>query len=248
MNDSNELLDIAGAAAFLNVSETSLRRWTNSGKLACLRVGLKRERRFRRADLLAFMEDEPRVEGSVADTSAGAEISALNASNRGRHLCGVYETRRGLNTLAVPFLLDGLQEGSICFLVGTPRVRGELVKSLTEKRKSLSNDITAGRLVLSGYRDSADAQCSYFQAQFESAIADGARSFRVVGEVGTFRQKTSSKAVLHYEACYDERIARRFRVNTLCTYDARKMSGVEILDALKGHPDIGRYSLDRALA
>ena len=56
---SDELWDIKQAARFLQVSETSLRRWTNRGQLACLRVGLRRERRFRRADLLAFMEYQP---------------------------------------------------------------------------------------------------------------------------------------------------------------------------------------------
>jgi excisionase family DNA binding protein len=59
MSETDELLDIEQAAKFLNVSETSLRRGTNAGRLACLRVGRRRERRFRRADLLAFMEDEP---------------------------------------------------------------------------------------------------------------------------------------------------------------------------------------------
>jgi excisionase family DNA binding protein len=245
MNDSNELLDIAGAAAFLNVSETSLRRWTNSGRLACLRVGLKRERRFRRADLLAFMEDQPRADVSAAATS---QASAPNPSNRGRHICGVYETPLGIATLVAPFLLEGLQEGSICFLIGSPRVRSDLVKVLTAKRKSLANDIKAGRLVLAPYRNSGDEQCDYFQAQFESAMANGARSFRVVGDVGMLRKKTSSDDVLYYEACYDERVARRYPVDTLCTYDARWMTGTEILDALKGHPDIGRYPLERALA
>jgi transcriptional repressor of dcmA and dcmR len=248
MNDPNELLDIAGAAAFLNVSETSLRRWTNSGRLACLRVGLKRERRFRRADLLAFMEDEPGVQGSAGDTSPFGARGETPASNRGRHLCGVYETPLGLFTLAVPFLSDGLQEGSTCFLVATPRVRSELVKSLAAKRKLLTNDIKAGRLVLSGYCDSGSDQCDYFEAEFATALANGTRSFRVVGDVGMLRQKTTSRTVLDYEACYEERIARHYPVDTLCVYDARKMSGVEILDALKGHPDIGRYSLDRALA
>jgi hypothetical protein len=37
--DSTVLLDISEAAQFLNVSETSLRRWTNAGALACLRIG-----------------------------------------------------------------------------------------------------------------------------------------------------------------------------------------------------------------
>jgi excisionase family DNA binding protein len=248
MTDPNELLDIAGAAAFLNVSETSLRRWTNSGRLACLRVGLKRERRFRRADLLAFMEDEPRAETSGPENSRQSEGSGFSASHRGRHLCGIYETSLGLISLAVPFLLEGLQEGSICFLIGTTAMRSDIVKFLTAKRKLLDNDIKAGRLVLAPYRASGHEQCDYFQAQFESAMANGAASFRVVGDVGALRQKTTSRDVLNYEACYDQRIARGYPVATLCTYDARRVSGVEILDALKGHPDIGRYPLDRALA
>ena len=53
--DTAELLDIREAAAFLRVSATSLRRWTNAGQLPCLRIGGRHERRFRRADLLAFM-------------------------------------------------------------------------------------------------------------------------------------------------------------------------------------------------
>src|SRR5207245_9737526 len=56
MTQQSELLDIAQAAAFLHVSQMSLRRWTNSGRLPCFRVGGRRERRFRRADLLAFLE------------------------------------------------------------------------------------------------------------------------------------------------------------------------------------------------
>lgn len=247
MNDPNELLDIAGAAAFLNVSETSLRRWTNSGRLACLRVGLKRERRFRRADLLAFMEDQPRSEIAVT-SSERHEGPGANASNHGRHLCGVYETSLGMATLVAPFLLEGLREGSVCFLISAPRVRSDLVEIMTVKRKSIANDIRAGRLVLAPYRSSGDEQCDYFQAQIESAMANGTTSFRVVGDVGMLRKKTTRNDVLYYEACYDERIARRYPVDTLCTYDARTMSGIEILDALKGHPDIGRYGLDRVLA
>src|SRR3989442_7879511 len=56
MTQQSELLDIAQAAAFLHVSQMSLRRWTNSGRLPCFRVGGRRERRLRRADLLALLE------------------------------------------------------------------------------------------------------------------------------------------------------------------------------------------------
>src|SRR2546430_5559444 len=70
-----ELLDIAQAAAFLHVSPMSLRRWTNSGRLPCFRVGGRRERRFRRADLLALLE------------RSGEPMRAPRAAG---HLCGLY--------------------------------------------------------------------------------------------------------------------------------------------------------------
>src|SRR2546421_2422019 len=70
-----ELLDIAQAAALLHVSPMSLRRWTNSGRLSCFRIGGRRERRFRRADLLALLE------------RSGEPTRAPQAPG---HLCGLY--------------------------------------------------------------------------------------------------------------------------------------------------------------
>jgi len=49
------LLDVREAARFLRVSETSIRRWTDSGKLKCYRVGEARHRRFTREDLFDFL-------------------------------------------------------------------------------------------------------------------------------------------------------------------------------------------------
>jgi len=39
MTSDSEWLDIAQAAALLRVSEASLRRWTNGGRLPCRRIG-----------------------------------------------------------------------------------------------------------------------------------------------------------------------------------------------------------------
>ena len=79
-DDTSELLNIKEAAALLKVSEASLRRWTNSGRLACMRLGAKRERRFRREDLMAFMEGR---EASAAPPPApsGRPVQASRASN-----------------------------------------------------------------------------------------------------------------------------------------------------------------------
>jgi excisionase family DNA binding protein len=261
--DPNELLDIGQAAAFLNVSEASLRRWTNAGRLACLRVGRRRERRFRREDLLGFLEGQTsemaarfaNVIGAslepVGDTAAGkvADLSEGPVTvTHGSHLCGIYDTDLGRLTLAVPFLLGGLNEGSVCFLVGPPRARNAILKQLEKKRPSLQADIDAGHLIQSEYHVGSRAQTKYFRALLDEKIAKGAQSFRVIGDMWGMRSKASAESLVEYEADYDRLIARNYPAVTICIYDARRFSGVELLNVLKGHRDIFRYPLERALA
>ena len=249
---ANELLDIGQAAAFLNVSEASLRRWTNAGRLACLRVGQRRERRFRRDDLLGFLEGQTsRTVPSLSDGGAN-EVSDAAASpvtiSRGSHLCGVFANNLARTTLIVPFLLDGLNEGSVCFLVGPLRATNDVLRNLKKKRPSIRADIDAGGLIQSEYHLGPRAQVRYFRALLDKKIGEGAQSFRIVGDLWGMRSRASAEALMEYEADYDRLIARRFPVVTLCVYDARKFSGVEILEALKGHRDTFRYPLERALA
>src|SRR5882672_10420537 len=99
--DPPELLDIAQAAALLQVSEASLRRWTNRGQLPCLRIGGRRERRFRRADLIAFMEGHP------SDALAS-------------HVCGLYTSDSGRTRQAAEQLAHGLEASSVCFFAAQP--------------------------------------------------------------------------------------------------------------------------------
>src|SRR5256885_15621158 len=104
-----ELLDIAQAAAFLHVSPMSLRRWTNSGRLPCFRVGGRRERRFRRADLLALLE------------RSGEPVRAPRAAG---HLCGLYTSMAAREPRAAAFLAEGLEAGGTCFFSAEPGVVG----------------------------------------------------------------------------------------------------------------------------
>jgi hypothetical protein len=77
---------------------------------------------------------------------------------------------------------------------------------------------------------------------------EGAQSFRVLGEMWGMRSKASAASMVEYEAAYDRHIARKYPVVTICLYDGRKYSGLEVLNALKGHPDTFRYPLEQALA
>lgn len=250
--DPNDLLDIGQAAALLNVSEASLRRWTNSGRLACLRIGQRRERRFRRGDLLAFLEGQASdISPRTGDPSL-QRISSLSAGpvtlTFGSHLCGLYATDLGRITLAGPFLLAGLNEGSVCFLVGPVNTHRQVLKSLRKSRPSLNTDINAGRLILSQYHPGTRGQNKYFRALLDKKVAEGAQSFRIIGDLWGMRSKSSAAELIQYEADYDQLIARNYPVVTICIYDVRKFSGVEVLSTLKGHRDILRFPLEKVLA
>ncbi len=232
VTDRDDLLDIKQAAQFLNVSETSLRRWTNAGRLACLRVGRKRERRFRRADLLAFVEEQP----------AGAPPVA--------HLCGLYASAQSRAKLAADFLADGLQARSVNYLAAAPDARDQIVADLERRRPSLKADIEAGRLVLLAYPDVDEAQAyhDHWDGMFSAARRSGADSLRTVGDVsGGPALRLACDEVLEYERLYSE-LAQRFRVATLCLYDVRHASGLDVLDVLQCHHDFFPHPVDRLIS
>lgn len=249
---ANDLLDIAEAAALLNVSETSLRRWTNSGGLPCLRIGRRRERRFRRGDLLAFLEGHASNPGLRARDAGARPISNLSGAplslTFGSHLCGLYASDHGRITLAGPFLLAGLDEGSVCFVVGPLSTQRQILKYLKKVRPSLQAEIDAGRLIMSEYHRGTRGQTRYFRALLDQKIAEGADSFRIIGDLWGMRSQSTEAEVIQYEADYDHIIAHHYPVITICIYDVRKFSGVEVLNTLKGHRDIMRYPLEQMLA
>ena len=252
MTDAIELLDIGEAARFLNVSETSLRRWTNAGMLPCLRIGLRRERRFRRADLLAFME-QPAAAGRTADRKGGSLKGQDSrhepvAAIHGNHLCGIYGSDAGRLDLTVPFLLEGLLRKSVCFLVAPSRVQKDVLKALKQRRPSLDSDINAGKLIVSEHQKSPSAQCRFFETAMKKAEDEGVESFRVVGDMWGLRLKVSAKQMIQLEVGFERLIVPRFPVVALCAYDARKFAGMELLDALKDHDDTFKFPMGRTLA
>ena len=242
MSDHETLLDIKEAARFLNVSETSLRRWTNSGRLACLRIGRRRERRFRRADLLAFLEQPDAsttdVGGLLATSPATlrAELEGDSIPN-GTHLCGLYGTDLDRVRLAVTFLTAGLVSSGVAVVIAPPESRTAILRALEARIPSLPELTRTGRVISADHEASPDAQIEFFHTRFTSAMTAGATSFRVVGDLSGFAKRAGVSAVARYEAAYASAIASRYPVVTLCAYDVRHFSGADLLLALRAHPD-----------
>jgi transcriptional repressor of dcmA and dcmR len=250
--DAIELLDIAEAARFLNVSETSLRRWTNAGLLPCLRIGRRRERRFRRADLLAFMEHQPggQHDGTGKGRSLSVQIQKDEpvTSIHGNHLCGIYGSDAGRLSLVVPFLLEGLRKKSVCFLIAPSRSQREILKAIESKRASMRSDIRAGRLIVSEHQKSAADQVRFLENRMNHAEAAGVESFRLFGDMWGLRQHVSARQMVELELGFERLLTPRYPIVAICAYDARKFSGLELLDALRDHEDTRRVPLGPTLA
>ena len=235
----DELLDIRQAADFLKVSETSLRRWTNSGRLSCLRVGRRRERRFRRGDLLAFVEQQP---GGIREPP-----SWTGGGRSGGHLLGVHATDEGRTDLAASFLAEAFRDGCATCLVMSPEAH-DAVRRRLEERYPIAKSRIATELSGFEFVGSVDGQLDELEARFEKALRRGAESLCVVSDATAVKTALTIEDVIDYEACYDTRIARRYSVVTLCLYDIRAITTTDLLSALKLHPDTFRHSTDRLFA
>jgi len=237
-----ELLDIKQAASLLQVSEASLRRWTNAGLLASFRVGGRRERRFRRDDLLAFLDAPPAREGASAP-AAGKRSAAPG------HVCCVYTSDQARTRQMARFLADGLRESSHCFMAAEADASRRILAELGRGVATLKADLKAERLVLLRYQKTVAAQLAMLSTKFAEAMQRGARTVRMVGDVsGSMLARHSSfDELAAYEAELDRWSRQHANVAIFCLYDARELSGVELAETFQAHGDTFSISVEQLL-
>jgi transcriptional repressor of dcmA and dcmR len=237
---AEKLLNTKEAAGFLRVSEASIRRWSDAGLLPARRIGRRRERRFREADLVRFL--------GTTGGDAGSQTQAVPASiNVGgvplalhTHLATLYDSDPGRLRLTVPFFADGLRAGQPCYLAASGDVLDAYVEALgKEPGVDLDAAIEEGRFtVIAGPGTSVEGAVTFWEQAFWRALADGPSVLRVVGEMKCELHAFSSEAeMMRYEVAFNM-LARRFPTVTLCQYDVREFGGEVVFQAIKAHPDL----------
>jgi transcriptional repressor of dcmA and dcmR len=88
----------------------------------------------------------------------------------------------------------------------------------------------------------------FFENAMNKAEAAGVESFRVFGDMWGLRSLVSARQMVELELGFERLLVPRYPVLAICAYDARKFSGVELLDALRDHEDTRRVPLGRTLA
>ena len=167
-----KLLTIREAAGFLNVSEMSLRRWTNSGKLKCFRVGGKNERRFTRRQLENYLQSNERdVPLGISDTSVkdSSHISHFYKDSDE----GVIEGKK--------FLASGLSRGESVLIVAPVEKSIRLVAGLNGLGFPVDKLREDGQIVVSNGRYNLSEQLEFMT----SILASDQRpkGFRLLGDM-----------------------------------------------------------------
>ena len=179
-------------------------------------------------------------------TRSTNEVNEAVTVTRGDHLIALYSAENERLVLAVPFLLDGLREGSVCFLIGPVSSTNDILAELKKVRPEVDAEIAKGRLIVAEHQDTPRNQYEFFESAMSAAEQAGLTSFRLFADMIGARQNMSFEQLLDLEQGLDEVIVHKHQMAALCAYDVRMFSGIELLAALRSHGGSVRYANDDA--
>jgi hypothetical protein len=184
----------------------------------------------------------------MGKTRSRKSPTSTNASNeavtitRGDHLVALYATDNERLVLSVPFLLDGLREGSVCFLIGPDSSTNEILAELRKSRPEIDAEIAEGRLIAAEHQQSPSDQYKFFERGMSGAERAELNGFRLFADRVGAQQHMSFEQLLDLEQGFDEAIVHKHQIAALCAYDVRRFSGIELLAMLRSHHGAIRYA------
>ena len=242
---SGRFLDTREAARFLQVSEASIRRWTNQGLLPASRIGRRRARRFNEQDLRRFMgaDDDPPTAAKGALRPEVITIKGMQVA-LGSHLASLYGTDAGRLGLAVQFLREGLLAGQTCMLYADAGLRDQYLQALAGEGVDVDGAVGTGLLAfMPAHPVSAAEWIASFDRFVSNATRDRPGPVRFLGEATTGLANVTSVAELLTLEQQLAAIVRRLPMVMLCPYDVRAFDGVTVLESLKLHFDTFEHRL-----
>jgi len=250
------LLTIEQAAKYLSVSKSSLRRWTNEGRLGCVRVGARRERRFSKHELDRFVarttnaeltdtSDVPRMPG---DPDAPLEyLVACAEQGIPRHVCVHHRDRDELWRLFRPYVDHHLgQDAPVVFIHdpdATSDVRTRLARDGWKvedlERRDLLRLRTPAQTYLRAGSFSAERMIDFLESVILDYRSMGLETVLISGEMTW--SLTGAKGVeemIPYEAMINGLLDRYPGATIVCHYDMRRLDPETHFQALNTHPHV----------
>lgn len=221
-----QLLTLKQTAEFLNVSEMTVRRWTNNGLLKCYRVGARRARRFKEQDVLAFLRENsvPADSGSV---SLGLDGRRVPDGAHVTHLCtDPVESLR----VAGAYVAEGLAQKETVVAVCPETETERISTALEHLNVDAAEFIKAGRLHFSTGMATPMAQAEYVSQMARSSKG----RFRIFGDMTWTKEKGwLPKDLLKLEEIVN--LTPTQGMLFLCQYKLDRFSGEETMMAMETH-------------
>src|SRR5271165_2161323 len=133
------LMTIEDAADYLSVSKISLRRWTNSGRLRCSRVGVRGERRFSKADLQEFLAAKSGAPGQrIAATSTTVDdaqpVATVPRRSNRNHVSLHFSNSDEQYAMLRPYLLRHVRLGAPILYIHDSTLPAHLISLMRADR------------------------------------------------------------------------------------------------------------------
>lgn len=221
------LLNISEAAAFLNVSEMTVRRWTNKGILRCFRVGGRRARRFDRKELQAFVRGKSQ---SFRTGEVPIGYKGLTVPD-GAHITHLSLEAAEALDVAASYIAAGLAAGETAWVVAPGSETERLADAL---RKRHVDPEAYGKSGLLGFSEGMKKPKQQFHHLAEKVLASD-RRLRIFGDMRWTREKAWSPDALRE---LEESVgvnAMYTGVLFLCQYALANFSGEDAMMALETH-------------
>ena len=223
------LMTVKDAAVFFNVSEMTIRRWTNSGALKCYRVGGKHERRFKAQDLQAYLE---KLSSPVLTAEKSVPLGQHNLFvPDGTHLTHLSMNISEALDIGSAYLREGLErEETVLLVVGTGNI-DKLLSRLQSSGVDVGRAKSQGRLHISHGADDPPTMA----AVISQTITNAKGRFRLFGDMTWVKEKKwQLKATRQLEE-----MGNTFPIIPgrlfLCQYPLAAFSGEELMMVAETH-------------
>jgi excisionase family DNA binding protein len=249
--EKNRLLTIEEAAQYLNISKTTLRRWTKAGSLHCSRIGVKGERRFLQKDLDACVSrgDTAAVppDAPAASTDPVAVLAEAASRSVPRHVCLHYSDADELWQLFRPFVLEQLRQRAPILYIHEENARDAVMSRIRSEGYDPEELCKAGLLRLlepsDGYLRAStfvpERMVDFMEAAILAFRASGHEKLLISGEMSWYLKGTPGvERMIEYEALLNKLLARYPLVTIVCQYDTHRLDGAVTLGALCSHTHV----------
>lgn len=243
MSRQNPLLTLDQAAAYLAVSKTTLRRWTNDGRLACYRVGPRNERN-------AFIaRDACNVPELRAPMISGlsAALKEPEADLASRHIClfvGRHEERWEAFR---PFFLKHFYAGKPTIYIHSASTREEMMDRVRDEgldpheviRRGLLTLIPAHDAYLKNATFTPEFMVAFMRLQIIRKRADNHPSHLLCGEMDWFFTNAPGVDSMHeYETALNDLLVEHPQTTIVCQYDLSRFAGIDVMKACCSYPGV----------